>query len=146
MKVYLSFTAIVTVLLMTMCFGADMKLYEREQWVFKEMTEEMAAGAALYLDEEMYGEGLIAFDYDKGEEYAKRYLENSKKNSFVLNSGSSEINISFEDDKRGYGIDNAQRVPAVTVELVSEHRDIFRLPFLSVKNMSRTSRYELKEV
>ncbi|MBF0980181.1 MAG: hypothetical protein HXK71_02485 [Clostridiales bacterium] len=146
MKVYIVFSGIVTVLLMAMCFQGDMRIYEHEQWLLKELTEEVACGAALYVEQEAYAEGNIVFDYEKGKSYAKDYLKQAKRNSYILNNGIATIELEFEDDKVGYSKDNTYKMPTVTAKFRAQHNDIFRLPFLSVKQTFRESRYELKEV
>ncbi|MGP1569934.1 MAG: hypothetical protein ACTTH0_03345 [Eubacteriales bacterium] len=145
MKVYIVFSGIITVFLMAMCFQGDMRLYEHEQWLFKEITEEVACGAALYVEQGEYSDGNIVFDYKKGESYANEYLKQSKKNSYILNNGSAKIDLVFEDDKSGYSKENIRHIPSVTAKICAEHKDIFRLPFISVKQTFRESRYELKE-
>lgn len=146
MKLYIIFSGIVTVCLMAMCFQGDMRLYEHEQWLFKEITEEVACGAALYLDQDAYSEGNIVFDYEKGIRYAADYLKQSEKNSYILNHGHANIELKFEDDKMGYLDDNLEHIPAVTAKVTADHQDVFRLPFIAVRHTVRESRYELKDV
>lgn len=145
MKVYIAFCGILTVFLMALCFQADMKIYVQEEWALKEITEEAACGAALFLDEAVYSQGEIVFDYEKGKRYAKEYVEASKRNSKLLKEGKVKLELEFEDDALGYKLENVKRTPAVIAKVGVKHKDIFRLPFIKVEETTRCSRYELKE-
>ncbi len=146
MKIYIAFSGIITICLMAICFQGDMKVYEHEQWLFKEISEEAAAGAALYIDEDAYSEGLLVFEYEKGTKYAEKYLEESKKNSYILKEANAKIELEFEDDKCGYSKENTDKTPTVIAKISATHKDIFRLPFLTANNTQRESSYELKEI
>lgn len=58
----------------------------------------------------------------------------------------SDSNISYEvkyeDDFRGY---ENQEIPSVTVSLTADTEDIFKLPFIEVKEVKRTAKYELPQ-
>ncbi len=144
-KVFIVFMSVFIFSVYAISFQGDLNSYCREELVFKEITEEAAAGASLLIEEEEFSIGNIVFDYEKGKEYAAEYINHSKINSRILQKGKETFSIEFQDDKMGYDRDNTEKIPAVRVTLKCETKDMFRIPFVKVCHMERTSEYELPE-
>lgn len=145
MKVYISFAGLLIICVMALVYNGDLGAYTYEQLLLKAVAEECAAGASLCLDEEAYGEGRIVFDYEDAEKYGREHLEASKLHSRILKKGRVDFHMEFEDDGKGYSVENPGRIPAITVDIAVETDDLFRLPFIRVNRVERKSRYELPE-
>ena len=144
MKVYIVFTAIFMMAFTCVVYQGDMNLYRHEQETLKMSGEEAACKAALCIDDEAYGEGIKKFDYADAEKAVDTYIEYSRR----LLAGGDDYNISFdivyEDDERGYDIENHEKRPSVHVSVSAECDDFFRLPFLFKNEITRKSKYEIK--
>lgn len=143
MKVFIVFLSLLIVNVSALVFQGDLGCYMHEQLLLKEAAEECAAGAALLIDEEEYSYGRIIFDYQAGEKYAQEYLEYIKRNSKVISKGKISCKLTFEDDGKGYSDSNIENIPSISSEIVVKSEDIFRLPFIEVTRLERSTRYEL---
>lgn len=144
MKVFIVFLALLVVCSMGLIYQGDMNYYMHEQLTVKEMAEECACGAALLIDQKAYGTGKLVFLQDEGNDYAKNFVQFRQENrNNDYNKRELSLNLQFEDDEVGYGKENTEKRPAVIATVISEGKDIFRLPFLEVKTVKRIARYEL---
>ena len=143
MKVFIVFLGLLLVNISFLCYQGDLGRYIQEQAILKAAAEECAAGAALLLEEEAYGQGLIIFDKAAGRRYADAHLAYTMHSISGGESAYYHCALSFEYDECGYGADNALKRPAVTAEVRVRTEDRFRLPMLTVTDFQRESRYEL---
>lgn len=140
MKVFIVFMALLIVNITFMVYQSDAGKYERIQNFLKATAEECAAGAALYYDESFYGDGELVFNYKSGEEYIDYLLQGIRTSSPMENDTKITYQLVYEDDYTGY---RKEEIPSVTVTLKASSKDIFRLPFLTVKEVTRRAKYEL---
>lgn len=137
MKVFIVFLGIFLINVSFLSYQGDLGRYVRCQAFLKAVAEECASGAALYYDEEAYSEGQLRFYADEGREYIEYILEESK-NKMPLPPGSViRYEAVFQDE--------GAEIPSVTVELTAVTEDLFRLPFLEVKEIRRAAKYELPQ-
>lgn len=144
MKTYIVFLGLFVIGVFGVSYQGDLGAFVHEELVLKEAAEECAAGASLFLDEDEYAEGKVVFDYDEGRKYAEEYLEYIKRNSKALTDGTWRLTMDFEDDRQGYGEWNTDKIPAVLVKIqVRTAEDMFKVPFIQVRSLERSTRYEL---
>lgn len=145
-----------------------MNSFNRIQDNIKYVTDESAAGAALFYDEEAFSEGYLKSKVVEANKYVKYTMEkaiNTLHNMQIINSDYylyiidesgieytyknagllSEKSVSFPyyfivEGNNGILISN----PSVIVMLKLRSKDIFRLPFLNCEFLSRSSMYEIK--
>ncbi|MEG1930140.1 MAG: hypothetical protein RR131_03275 [Anaerovorax sp.] len=139
MKVLIVFMALLVINVSFMVYQSDMGRYERIQNFLKATAEECAAGAALYYDETYYGTGKLVFNYKSGEDYVVYLLQNLGGNA-QIQGDRIVYELAYEDDLLGY---TREAVPSVTVSLKVGVKDLFRLPFLSVTEVTRKAKYQL---
>lgn len=142
MKIFIVFFALLILHISYVAYQGDMNRYVEAQTALKALAEECAAGAALYYDPEEYAEGRMVFHGEEGAAYILYILEKSKKNIRLAVEDFS-YRVFYEDDRRGYGADG--HIPSVTVTLSVKTKDIFRLPFLRMEEVSRSAKYELSK-
>ncbi len=145
MKVFIVFIGIFMVSVSAIVYQGDLGTYGHEQLLIKEAAEECAAGSSLFLDDEEFSKGNIVFDYEKGINYTENYLAYITRNSKALSNGVVQYKMEFEDEKRGYSLSNAEKIPAITVKISVVADDLFRVPFIEVTSLERSARYELPE-
>ena len=132
MKVFIVFTALVLVFTMAFVFISDMNSYVQLQLHMKALAEECAAGGALRLDEQAYSEGKIIINITDAQRYAEQIIQTSKISSTPLSFGDLSVSVSLVSPD------------AITAEVIYKtdpEYDIFRLPFLSIKTVSRSALY-----
>lgn len=141
MKTFIIFLSLLIINITFVSYQSDLGNYMRLQKNLKALSEDCAAGAALYFDEESYGEGSYVFNYNECEKFVYYILNESNLSSQYKSKAILHF-IEYEDDALGY---KKEEIPSVTVKLVLETKDLFRLPFMKVKNVTRKSQYELPE-
>lgn len=142
MKVFIVFLGLLVINVSYLIYQGDMEKFVREQAFLKYAAEECAAGAALMLNEDEYGQGEIVFDYEEARQYAENHLQYVQKKSNI--EGTMVCELSFQDDQTGYGSSNDE-IPSVTATVTLETEDVFRMPVITVTEIRRSSRYEWKE-
>ena len=133
MKIFIVFSGLLLINVWALAYQGDMGRYIRAQTLLKATAEECAAGAALFLDEEAYSEGYIAFDEEAGQRYADAHLADTVDKIRDIQVKKYGCRLSFSDR-------------SVTARLTLETEDIFRLPFLSVTEVRRESEYEFNYI
>ncbi|MCR5481456.1 MAG: hypothetical protein K6F52_01485 [Clostridia bacterium] len=143
MKIYIVFLAMLLAGITALSYNSDMMKFVYEENLLKAVAEECASGAAMLQNEDAYSEGQTVFEEAEGLEYAQNHINYalSKKNGVK----SFEVSLEFEDDEKGYSEKNSMLIPTVTATVTMKCEDIFRLPFITVSEVTRTSAYELKE-
>lgn len=148
MKVFIVFLALFTVGISFVSYQGDMSRYVYMQTVLKEACEECAAGAALCLEEEEYGDGRLVFDREEGLRYAEKYTAHIVQGSLGDSVKSAECTLRFKDDETNdFAAGDAEyssAYPTVSAEIRLETEDLFGLPFLTVTELARSACYELK--
>ena len=132
MKVFIVFTALVLVFTTAFVFVSDMNGYVQLQKHMKALAEECAAGGALQLEEEPYSDGEIVINITDAQRYAEQIIHTSKISSTPLSFGNLSVSVELVSPD------------AITAEVTftaNPEYDIFRLPFLSVKTVSRSALY-----
>lgn len=137
MKVFIVFLGIFLINVSFLSYQGDMGRYVRCQAFLKAVAEECAAGAALYYDSEAYSEGRLLFCRDEGLKYIEYILEGSKR-EMPLPAGSTITYKAFFEDADA-------EIPSVIVELTAATEDLFRLPFLEIREIKRAAKYELPQ-
>ena len=148
MKIFIVFLGLMTIGVSFVSYQGDMNAYVHMQAVLKEACEECAAGAALLIDEEEYGNGRIVFDQEKGRKYAEKYTNHIVKDSFKDNVKSAVCTLKFKDDDvsdfEPGDAEYGSPYPTVTAVIKLETEDLFGLPLLTVTEVERQACYELK--
>lgn len=121
-------------------FQGDTNKYIESQTTLKAMAEECAVGAALYYNKEEYSRGRMVFNYEEGEKYIEYILDNFHKYA-DSNQEQLTYDLEYEDDLQGYS--NENEVPSVRVILKIKTKDLYRLPFIKIEEITRSSKYEL---
>lgn len=151
MKVFIVFFGLLIINVSFLSFQGDMGRYVRCQTFLKAVAEECAAGAALYRDEAAYSDGRFRFHYQEGRKYIEHLIEESKKKMPLPYDSVITYEVFFQDDYLGYeagpdsGAEGGESNPSVTVKLTAVTGDLFRLPFLEVREVKRAAKYELPQ-
>ncbi len=138
MKVFLVFIALFMINLTFVVYESDLGRYILMQRTVKAAAEECAAGASLFYDAEEYSEGRYVFLYEESIKHVEYLLSEMQKKHKLYENLSYDI--AFEDDLQGY---ESKQIPSVLVGLTVTTPDLFRLPFFTVTNIQRISKYEL---
>lgn len=121
MKTYIVFTALLLVFTMFLVFSQDMNRYIRIQVDLKALADDCANAGALCIDE------TGSIDAEKAKSAAMQIIAESSQ---------------FPDGKvwiKGYTASKNKR--GFRIRLVYSCGELFRLPFLSAKSVSRLSEY-----
>lgn len=79
MKVLIVFLSLLVVNLSFLCYDSDMAVYQRLQKELKAVSEECAAGASLYFDEEAYGHGDLVIKDEDAVAYVAYLVKRAEK-------------------------------------------------------------------
>lgn len=142
MKPFLVFFGLLLLFLTFLSYQSDLIRFRHSQSFLKYTAEECAAGAALFLNREAYGDGKIIFEEREGEAFARDHLAYVKSRSIPGFYEKISCRLSFEDDRRGYAPENKGRHPAVEAVVTADTKDLFRLPGISVTKIKRRARYQ----
>ena len=88
--------------------------------------------------------GEKRFETDAAESSVAAYVEYSRRLLARGRKYRMSFEMTYEDDKHGYGAENGELLPAVSVAVTAETDDFFRLPFLHKESITRKSKYEIK--
>ena len=149
MKILIVFFAIVILNVTFLCYNTDMDRYVKLQAHLKALAEESAAGAALFVDEKLYSQGILAVDKAAADAYIDFMVKKAEEDAVVYRGGSITASTILMDDIRGY--EQAEyykiyrRCPAVIVTLLYLGQDLFRLPFACVERVERTATYQWED-
>ena len=168
MKILPFFLALMILFLSFLTYRADLNRDWRDQTWMKNLTEDCAAGAALYYKEESLGEGSLLFDEDQALAHIAHLLEDQKRSgASILEKTESHSKVSFFDDDLicNVFVDGVQqdsfsfsypyryldeqdheiivKSPSVVVTLSMDAGERFRLPFLPELPVVRSTMYEL---
>lgn len=149
MKVFIVFLGLLIINVSFLVYQGDVEHYAKGQIILKALAEECAAGAALYFEQEEFSNGRLVFNYNEGVKYLEHILESTVSRSLFLQSGRLTYEVEFQDDRTGYKdahgnvISSGIGIPSVTVTVLHDTEDIFRLPFIEVCQITRMARYEL---
>jgi len=150
MKIFIVFFAILVLNISFLCFNNDMDRYVKLQSHLKSLAEESAAGASLFKDEEKYSQGILVINDSAAIAYIDFIIKKAMENSQNYRDGIITKSIFFFDDLRGYDQASDLRIdhqrPCVVVSLTFTGKDMFRLPFICVKSISRTASYQWDDV
>ena len=168
MKLFIVFLAIVILNISFLTFQSDLSRYLHMQGTIKAMAEECAAGAALFFKTPEYADGYLVAEADEANKHIEFMLLNTAGTTGSLKMTEIWYEAVFFDDslisrtyRNGllqkaipftfpfYYIDSQGKevmvsAPSVVVTLNISMKDIFRLPFLEVKEIRRSAMYELK--
>lgn len=132
MKVFLVFMGILLINLSFLVYNGDMAQYEKMQVFLKATAEDCAAGAALYYDEEKYSKGEWCIREAEAEQFILKKVKFAEEMLGRAYGGVIEYHVLYSEKE-------------IEVELCYYlNKDLFRLPFLSMDNVSRTAKYEWK--
>ena len=145
MKVFIVFLGLFIINVSFLAYQGDMGRYVRCQTFLKAVAEECAAGAALYYDEDAYSDGKLRFYYEEGRGYIEYIMEESKKEMPLPEDTVITYDVVFQDDYLGYEATEGEYNPSVTVEITATTKNLFRLPFLEVREIKRAAMYELPQ-
>ncbi|MGI6752416.1 MAG: hypothetical protein ACOX4U_07435 [Anaerovoracaceae bacterium] len=144
MKVFLVFISLFMINVSFLSFQGDMNRYIQLRTFLKYQAEECAASAALYYDEESYGNGVMAISMEEATEYMDYTIEQLISSPMIPSGAELLYDIVIQDDEKGY-LDE-DKIPSVTVTLHMDTPDLFRLPFLEVIEVERKARYLLSPI
>ncbi len=129
MKVMIVFLALVLLCVPILAFSTDMNRYQRMQAALKSLAENCAHAGALCVDAQALSKGDLKIDAQAAGEYVRLLL--SRPVASELSGGRIRADIAADG-------------PVCTVRLDYDGPDIFRLPFLEVTHITRSSAYEWK--
>lgn len=144
MKVFLVFIGLFIANVTFIAYEGDMSRYMELQNMLKTLAEDCAAGAALYYDEAAYGEGNMVFNQDEAVEFVETRVEQAKA---LLQLSPTEA-LTYQMivvDKQYPDPEDPGGAPSITVTLQLDTEDLFRLSFLTVKQVVRSAKYELAD-
>lgn len=130
MKTFLMFLALFIINMSFVVYQGDLDRYVRLQIFLKATAEEAACGAALYYDEEAYGNGFMEINRAEGDKYLEELLFQAEEKLKLNGDFSLTGHMEVED-----------REVVVTLELNCEN--LFRLPYLKRDKVLRSAKYEL---
>ncbi len=143
MKVFILFIALLILNMSFVSYIGDLNRYVQLQAFLKAVAEEAATGSALYYDEGAYSNGDMIINRAEGEKYIE-YLLGQTKQKLKMSAGESLFaEMDILDDSNGAADMGVS--PSVTVTLHLTVTDLFRLPFLSRKQVVRSAKYELAD-
>jgi hypothetical protein len=167
MKVLIVFFSILIINISFLIYQGDLGRYLRAQNTVKAVAEECGAGAALFFDQSAYSEGYLIADKEEALKHIAYILDtpavkemlkqgeltlskalffddSGKSSTFVNGTLVSESSFTypyhFVDE---LGKDILIREPSVVVTITVPTEDLFRLPFLEVRSITRSALYEL---
>lgn len=144
MKVFAVFLALMTVFVSFMCYSADMMFFTDLQRALKLAAEDCAAAGALAADPAAYGRGMLVIDEAAAEELAFGIMDLAAS-APLFRRGTLSMEMTVFDDEKGYdgcriyGLSGG--MPGVVCTLEYTGGDIFRLPFMELRSVSRTAAY-----
>lgn len=144
MKVFLVFLGLLMAGTLAVAHRGDMERYVRLQADLKALAEECAVGAALYYDEEAFGRGLLVIDRQEAEKYVASLVQAAGERFGATEGVSLTHTLEIEDDGSPGNVPGGPS-PSVTVRLALALPDLFRLPFLNVRQIDRGAEYELAD-
>lgn len=140
MKVFMIFIALLIINTSFMTYHCDLNNYTKLQAYMKALAEDAAAGAALYYDEEAYGNGIMIINKIEGEKFISDLLTQADTRLGLVGNESLSFDFDIVDHR---GEENLILPPSVTVTIKFTGRELFRLPFLNHNLLVRSARYEL---
>ena len=144
MKVFVVFLAFMMVFVSFMCYSSDMARYADMQRMLKLAAEDCAAAGALASDPEAYGRGKLAIDEDEAIGMGFEVMDAAALMP-LFRRGTLSMDMKIYDGEKGYegceAYGLAQGMPSVVCTLEYTGADIFRLPFLQLRSLSRTAAY-----
>ena len=168
MKIVIVFMAILILNISFLTYQGDMGRYLRAQNTVKAITEECGAGAALFFQTPKFAEGYLVAETNEAQKYIAYILSSSQPFLALANKREVHCEAIFFDDSlqsktymngsliriipftfpHNYLDDQGHEItikePSVIVSITLNTQDFFRLPFLSVTEISRSAMYELK--
>ncbi len=168
MKIVIVFMAILLLNISFLTYQGDMGRYLRAQNTVKAISEECGAGAALFFQASKFAEGYLISETEEAQKYIAYILSNSQPFIELANKGDVYCQVTYFDDSllsktymngsvtriipftfpHNYSDDQGHDIivkePSVIVSITLKTKDLFRLPFLSVTEISRSAMYELK--
>ena len=133
MKIFLTFLALLMVFLTFFAFQTDKERLWALQDALKWGAEEAAAGATLFYDEAAFGQGLAVI----AEEQAARWVQ------WSMDQLEARLQLQYPGALE-YSYRQESGVTARVQVTYRLQKDLFRLPFLSVRQVSQTGTYEVK--
>ncbi len=143
MKVMIVAFSLLIVGMTFVVYQGDMNRYMQIQAFLKANAEECAAGAALYYDEDAYSRGKMVIFKDEAERYVEHLVENAAARLSRCQDGDLYYELLIAD-MEGDDLLVGQ-APYTQVVLRFATKDLFRLPFLNVHQVVRSSKYELAD-
>lgn len=143
MKVLLVFLALMLANLTYISYKGDLNQYLQLRTFLKAVAEESAAGAALYYDEEAFGNGMMIIKDRDAELFVDSMVDRAAQLLLLEDGESLDHEMIIEDDRGGGAARGLS--PTVEVTLTLTSRDLFRLPFLTVEQVVRAAKYELAD-
>ena len=144
MKVMLVFLGLLVLGTVAVAHRGDMERYVRLQAELKALAEECAVGAALYYDEEAYSLGLLVIDRQEAEKYILALTQAAEQRLGPDGGTVLSHSMVIKDDVSHSDV-LGDTSPSVTVQLQLLLPDLFRLPFLTVRQITRGAEYELAD-
>lgn len=144
MKVFLVFIGLMIINITFISYQGDLSRYLQLQNLLKAAAEECAAGAALYYDEEAYSQGLMIIKQEEAEKYVVSQVRQVESVIELEGGGGLTYELSIFDDSSPDHADPGVP-PSVVVSLRLTTTDLFHLPFLEVKQVVRSAKYELAD-
>jgi hypothetical protein len=143
MKVLLVFLALMMLNLTFISYKGDLNRYLQLRTFLKAVAEESAGGAALYYDEEAFGFGNMIIKDRDAELFVDSLVMRAGQLLSLEDGESLDYEMVILDDRDGGAARGLS--PTVEVILTLTSRDLFRLPFLTVEQVSRAAKYELAD-
>ena len=143
------FLAMLLLFVSFLAFSSDMDNYVKLQAHLKALAEECACGSSLFTEEAEYAEGRVVIDESAAESYIGFMLRQAERSMPQFSGASLSAEFTFYDDVKGYdgALDYGLAVgrPGAVVTITYTGKDLFRLPFFTLKTLERTAAYQWEE-
>lgn len=146
MKAFIIFLALMILFTSFLSYTSDLERYVKLQNHLKALAEDCACGSSLFADENEYAEGRLVIDEKSALNYTDFLTREAVLNMPPLAEGSINAEVKIYDDAKGY--DGAavygfkSGLPGTVVTLTYTGPDMFRLPFLTLTEVTRTAVYQ----
>lgn len=168
MKVLIIFLGISIIYINILIYQSDINRYNNVQENIKNLADESAASAALYYDEEEYSIGYMVSNKEEALKHVEFIVNSFQAKSTSINFKSFDYFFYvFDQSKKIYAYKNSElqytddleapfyfiddkgnsiliEEPSIIITIDAYFDDMFRLPFISIESISRSSMYELK--
>jgi hypothetical protein len=142
MKVFIVFLCVLILSVGFFVYESDLSNYLRLESYLKALSEEAAVAAAMYYDEQRFGQGFYILSETEGLKAVGYLVTEANRALSEVREGILTYRLELFDAEKGFDGTDAHPSAKVTVTYTSS--DLFRLPFLRVTSVTRQGKYAVK--